>query len=162
MAKTIHRDLASIRAGRPPLLAERVRLQAGHWGQDEARLAVASQCAGLAEAFSQRLAYAVQTGDLTPAFQLRARPVDGVVDAGPLLAALLTPDALGALLERYVMALEPSVDRAPIAARLLLLDAELAELEEAEELAILALEDQGLSPGRRFDADPAVVLRIRT
>lgn len=162
MAKTITRDLASVRASRPALLAERTRLQAGQWGQEQARAALASQCESAAIAFRQRLAYAAQSGDWGPALQLRARPGDGVVDAWPLLAALLSPDVLAASLERYIMALPPSVDPAPAAARLLDIEVELADLEESEELAILALEDQGLNPGRRADADPAVVLKVRT
>jgi hypothetical protein len=162
MAKTNHRDLSEIRACRPPLLDERTRLQAGEWGQNESRLALASHCDSAAATFRQRLAHAAQSGDWGPAFQLRARPGDGIVDAGPLLAALLSPDVLAASLDQYVMALPPSVDPAPIAARLLAIDGELSDLDESEELAVLLLEAQGLSIGRRADADPAVVLKVRS
>jgi len=157
---TTKRDLAGLRAARLPLLAERSLLQAAHYGQNEARAAVAVFTSAAAAEVEQRLAYAVATGDPAQAFSMRARP-DGTLDLGPLLAALLGPAKLAAALEPHVLALPPSVDHAARTARLAEIAGELDALEEAEEVEVLRLEGLGLDPGRRADASPAVVLKRR-
>lgn len=153
-------DLAGLRAARLPLLAERAQLQAEHRGQDEARAEVATFTRGAAAEAHQRLGYAVSSGDFSLAFGLRARP-DGVIDAGPLLAALLGADQLAAALEPHVLALPPSVDHPARLASIAAIAEELDALEEAEEVEVCRLEAQGLNPGRRADASPAVVLKLR-
>ena len=154
-------DLASLRAARLPLIAERLALLADHRGQDEARAEINTYCSNAAAEIKGRLAYSVATGeDLANICSVRARP-DGKVDLGPLLAALLGPDKLAASLVRYADALPASTDRTARAQRLAKIAAELDEIEDQEEIEIMRLESLGLSPGRRGDADPAIVLKLR-
>ena len=157
--KTPH-SLAEIRAARLTALAEISQLSVAQRGQDEARAEVASYLQHAAAELDGRLRYSVAAVGLSDAFVIRPRP-DGLIDAGPLLAALMGPDALAAALERYVAELPPSVHHAASAHRLAELRTELADLEESEEVEVLRLEALDQSPGRRGDADPAVVLKVR-
>ena len=153
-------DLAALRAARLPLLAERQALPAEDYGRDEARGDVATYCTAAAADAHGRLAYAVGIGNPGQAFVLRARP-NGELDVGPLLAALLGPDKLAGALGQFADALPPSTDRAARAARLVEIAAELDAIEEAEEIEIMRLENLGLTPIRRGDANPAIVLKRR-
>lgn len=152
-------DLASIRVDITCLTAERLALNADHRGENEARADVMRYTRAAVAELDQRLTYAVAVGDLSQAFTVRPSP-NGTVDCGPLLAAVLGPDVLAAALERHVQAL-PAVDRAAVAARLAEITDQLAELEEAEELLICEAERAGMSAGRRADARPEIVLKLR-
>lgn len=105
----------------------------------------------------QRIGYAVTAGPVSKAFELRDS-APGMVDLWPLLLAVLGPKAVRAALLPYAEQLPPAPDPSEHSARLAELEAELGGLEREEELAIRALEAQGLSVIRRGDADPAVVL----
>lgn len=154
-------DLSGLRAARLPLLAERAALQAKTRDRDQATAEVDAYCASAAAEISGRLAYTVATGEgLADAFAVRARP-DGRVDLGPLLAVLLGPKKLAATLAPFADALPASTDRAGRATRLAEIGTELAAIEEAEDVEVCRLEALGLSPGRRADANPAIVLKRR-
>jgi len=154
------RDLAGLRAARLPLLAEIDRLQQDARGQDEARAEIRTIVRGAAAETEARLRYSVHSGDFSQVLLLRARP-DGYIDAGPLLAALIGPDRMADVLDRFAAELPPSVDHSARADRLAQARAELAAIEDAEEIEVLRLEALGQPPGRRPDADPAVVLKRR-
>lgn len=83
---------------------------------------------------------------------------DGRVDLLPPLVALFGAEAVQAMLARFVERAPDGPSAADRAARLSALDAELLELEAAEEKAIRALESQGVEVIRRGDADPRAVL----
>jgi len=152
--------LAHLRASRLVTLTLIDEQSASHYGQTEASADVDSYLQRAAAEVDARLRYAVHGGHMDGAFLQRVRP-DGNADFGPFLVALLGPDAMAAALSRYVGELPESIDRAAAAARVAALRAELAGLEEAEEVEVLRLELLGQSPGRRADADPAIVLKIR-
>ena len=153
-------DLTGLRAEIARLTADHLTLSADHRGRDEARADLPRYTHAAAAEIEQRFAYVVAIGDMTQAFIVRPRP-DGLIDLGPLLAAVLGPDVLASVLERHVLALPPSVDRAARASQLAEIVNQLAEIEEAEEVEVLRLEALGLSPDRRADARPEVVLKLR-
>ena len=154
-------DLTGLRVARLPLLSERQTLLSGTRDRIQARAEIDAYCTSAAAEIMGRLAYTVATGEgLADAFTVRARP-DGRVDLGPLLAVLLGPDKLAAALVQYADALPASTDRAGRAARLVEIAAGLDAIEEAEEIEVCRLEALGLSPGRRGDARPSVVLKRR-
>lgn len=159
--KQAPRDLTGLRAARLPLLAERQNLLTETRDRDQARAEIKAYCAGAAAEITGRLAYNVATGEgLADACAIRARP-DGRVDLAPLLAVLLGADKLAAVLGSFSDDLPPSTDRAARASRAAQVAAELEALEDAEEVEVCRLEALGLSPGRRGDASPAVVLKLR-
>ena len=153
-------DLAGLQAARLPFLAEITGLQSEVFGLVAAQAANATYASAAAADARGRLTYAVITGDPGQAFVLRARP-NGELDVGPLLAVLLGPDKLAAVLDQFAEALPPSTDRVARAARLAEIAVELSDLEEAEEIEVCRLEALGLTPIRRGDANPAVVLKRR-
>ena len=159
--KQAPRDLTSLRAARLPLLAERQTLLTETRDRDQARAEIDAYCSSAAAEIRGRLAYTVATGEgLADALAVRARP-DGRTDLAPLLAVLLGADKLAAALGSFADDLPPSTDRAARAARLAQVAAELDALEDAEEVEIMRLEALGLSPGRRGDARPSIVLKLR-
>lgn len=83
---------------------------------------------------------------------------DGRVDLLPPMVALFGAEAVQAMLARFVERAPDGPSVADRAARLSALEAELTELEVAEEKAIRALESQGVEVIRRGDADPRAVL----
>lgn len=153
-------DLAAFRASIATLQAERQGLQASTRDQNDARAENAAFAAAALASFTQRMEYAVAAGDLSNVFALWPRP-DGKVDLGPLLATIVGPDALAAALNRHIDALPSDSTRADRAARLAEIEAELDDLEDAEEVAVCRLEAQGLQVDRRASARPEIVLKVR-
>ena len=158
--KTPTTDLAATRGRILKLKAELRTLQAPARDQSQARAEIGAMVADLGAPITQRLKYAVEAGEMSEVFVVRPRP-DGVINLGPLLAALLGPEVLAAALNRFTDALPPAADNAKRAARLIEVTAELQALEEAEELEICRLEAQGIQADRRADARPEIVLAIR-
>lgn len=161
MAKTPTNDLGAMRAAIAGLQAERTKLQVSTRDQGEARAEITAYMAQSAEPIAARLRYAVTAAGIGTDLLIARPRADGAVDLGPVLVALLGPDALAAALSRYVDELPPAADRAERAARLAEIAAELTDLEEREERLICELEKQGLQADRRGDARPEIVLAIR-
>lgn len=153
-------DLYSLRAANAAAKQALQAEQADTYGQVEALADVAARTQAAAAEYEYRLKYAASAGIWDDVLYVRPMP-DGRIDLAPVLAAVLGLDVLAAAVGRYIPTLPASVDPAARAARVAQIKAELADLEDAEEVEILRLEALGLSPGRRGDADPAVVLRIR-
>ena len=158
--KTTTTDLAAMRGRITKLKTELQALRATARDQAQARAQISALVADLGAPITQRLRYAVQSGEMSEVFVVRPRP-DGVVDVGPLLAALLGPDVLAAALLRYADELPPAADNAKRAARLADITAELDALEEAEEIDVERLGAQGIQADRRADARPEIVLKLR-
>lgn len=92
------------------------------------------------------------------AFRLPAR---GPADLGPLLCAMLGPQAVAAALLAHLDAAPDVPDAAGRAARLAEIDAELFRLECEEEALIEASEATDAEPiARRPDADPRAVIGL--
>lgn len=153
-------DLAALRTSIATLQAERQGLQASTRDQNDARAENAAFAAAALASFTQRMEYAVTIGDLANVFTLRARP-DGWVDLGPLLATIVGPDALAAALNRHIDVLPSGSIRADRAARLAEIEAELDELEDAEEIEVCWFEAHGVQVDRRAGARPEIVLKVR-
>lgn len=161
MAKTPTNDLGTMRVAIAALQAERTKLQANTRDQGEARAEIAAYVAQAAEPIAARLRYAVTAAGIGTDLLIARPRADGAVDLGPVLVALLGPDALAAALGRYVDELPPATDRAERTARLAEIAGRLGELENAEEVEVCRLEMQGLTVDRRADARPEIVLAIR-
>lgn len=161
MTKKPTNDLAGMRAALATLQTERRALQGSTRDQGEARAEIAAYVAQAAEPIATRLRYATATSIGTDLLIMRPR-ADGAVDLGPVLVAVLGPDVLAAALSRYVDELPPASAHAERATRLAEIAAELDRLEEAEEIEVCRLEQQGMQVDRRADADPRVVLAIRS
>lgn len=154
-------DLAGLRAARLPLLAERQNLLTENRDRDQARAEIDAYCTSAVAEIKGRLSYVVTTGEgLADALVVRAR-ADGRVDLAPLIAVLLGTDKLAAVLGSFADDLPPSADRAARADRLAEIAVELDEIETREEMEVERLEALGLSPGRRGDARPSIVLKLR-
>lgn len=121
---------------------------------------IESFCRGAAAAGDQRMSLHVAMGNSAEVFMARDRTPDGAVNVAAMLAALLGPDALAAILCRHL----PEGGEGPTAAeraeRILELDRELFEAECAEERLIEASEAAGVPIARRADADPRAVLGV--
>lgn len=154
-------DLAGLRAAMGPVLAERQTLQAEARDQPQAQAEIGAYCTSAAAEIQGRLTYIMSSGEGLPdALAVRAR-ADGRIDLAPLLVALFGEATIAAALAKFANDLPASIDRAARAARLAEIAAELDALEDAEEVEVCRLEGLGLSPGRRGDARPSIVLRKR-
>lgn len=153
-------ELQEIRAARGPLLQQLADLQASEDGQDEARQPIAQRVRASNAEGHEGLRRLVTGGHFSDLFVVKVSP-GGRLDLLPILAALLGPDEIMAVLERHIATLPPSVPAAERAAMTAEIADELHELEEREEAEICRLEERGERPDRRADADPSVVLRMR-
>ena len=119
---------------------------------------IESFCRGAAAAGDQRMSLHVAMGNSAEFFMARDRTPDGTVNVAAMLAALLGPDALAAILCRHLHEGGEGPTAAERAERILGLDRELFESECAEERLIEASEAAGVPIARRADADPRAVL----
>ena len=113
---------------------------------------------GAAAAGDQRMAHHVAMDNPAEVFMARDRTPDGAVNVAAMLAALLGPEALAAILCRHLPEGGDGPTGAERAERILELDRELIEAERAEERLIEASESAGVPIARRADADPRAVL----
>ena len=148
--------LAALRARIAVLQADPIRSAGPSRAERVADLE--SFCRGAAAAGDQRMAHHVAMDNPSEVFMARDRTPDGAVNVAAMLAALLGPEALAAILCRHL----PEGGEGPTAAeraeRILGLDRELFESECAEERLIEASEAAGVPIARRADADPRAVL----
>lgn len=100
----------------------------------------------------------VQSSDYHTESLLTARVEGDRVNLLPTMIAVLGVDAVRQGLSRFVERAEDGPSPAERAERLAAIDAELLDLEMAEERAVRVLETEGVEIIRRGDANPAVVL----
>lgn len=143
-----------------------VKTQRGHLAQatycrEEAYEALHSELTRAADTGSAVLRRKIAHGEVTDLMKDRCWMPSGALNLLPMFAAILGPAALMDALTPHVEAMPPSIPADERAAGLAAMDACLLELEELEEGEILRREALGEKPGRRGDANPAVVLRLR-
>jgi len=153
------RDLATLRESIAAMQAERDALASAGPSRAETVAAVDAWAAQAAAQAASKLNYAVKSSDITAALEVRARP-DGVVQLGPLLAALMGPEVLAAALRRFIDDIPQGLPLADRRARIAELDAQILEAEMSEERAVEALEALGETVLRRADADPRAILWV--
>lgn len=152
--------LADLRAARMPLLEQRAQLEANTYGQDEARAGLVATLRSAAATVHERVGHQIASGNVADVLRVTVPP-GGVLNLAPILCAILSPDVVAEALARHLETLPPSMPEQQRAEALADIAAELAELEEREEVEVCRLEDMGERPERRADADPAVVLKLR-
>lgn len=159
MART--QTLAQLRAHIPVLQAALAAERTAPMSRAETCAAIERQVAAHATVGEGRLRYHVvgvgHGGDLGDALRVRAAP-DGHIDLLPMLVSILGADALTVTLCSYLPADDDGSTVADRAARIREIEAELFEVECAEEAAIEAIEATGASVDRRADASPLAVL----
>ena len=128
----------------------------------ESRSDIDAQCLRWAQEGAERIGHKVgmvafgsRIDDL-----FRVRPVNDLVDLGPVLAHLLTPERLAAILAQHLERHADGPTAAERVAQVAQMDRDLFDLECAEEAHIEQLEATGLSISRRADADPRAVLGL--
>lgn len=128
----------------------------------ESRADIDAQCLRWAAAGAERIGYhAGMVAFGSPIYDLFVTRVDkDLVDLGPVLAHVLTPERLAPILAQHLERHADGPTAAERAAQIAQIDRELFDLECEEEAHLEQLEATGLSISRRADADPRAVLGL--
>lgn len=162
MAKTTTPTLATIRDRIKELVSDRQTLVDAPRARSESRSDIDAQCLEWAAIGEKRVAHPVGMvafgSKINDLFLIR--PQSGVVDLGPVLSLVVGPERLAAVLAVYLESRPDGITATERAAQIAEIEAQLLELERAEEALIEASEAAGLPIARRGDADPRAVLGV--
>ncbi|GEM_PF-4009095 len=152
--------IPAIRAALAELKREREQLRNAGPSRAEMQAGHTAFVRGSAAAGEQRIAHAVASDELRAALIVYPR-ADGTFDLMPTLAALFPAEVLAAF-GKHLEQVPEGMDAPQRAQRIAELDAEIWELECADEIAVLRAEATGTPIGRRADADPCAVIGTDT
>lgn len=153
-------SLAKIKTLRASIVdkkAERTVAEAARVSHDELRAALETQVARAADA-AKGAAWRIGVAEYRDGVLLARVGADGRADLLPALVALFGADVVLQNLERHILTVPSGPTAVERKAQIDAIEAAVEKLEMQEELAIRALEMQGVDVGRRADASPAAVL----
>lgn len=162
MSAVHEKKVAAIRAQIRDLQSRRVEIEGAPISRAERAELLRQHFDGLASQHQRALRHQLSLfghGEIGRPFSVAGGPT---LDLAPMLAAVLGADALLTALAPHLAALPEGIGATEKAQQLAELDAELLRLAHAEQDVIDAAEAVGEPVAYRADADPAIVLRIRS